>query len=451
MHTHEKKILFYTDIPRSFRTTYIGYLFELTQRHPVVLLCEQLDTYTEEILRDKTLFPKLHKVIPLYQHTKTDLNLLKKHLYFAKYARNIIKEYTPDIIFSTDYTIFGSYLRRYARKYGITTLAAIGPAFEDAYENADYRALLSGYRRIRISLPLQLKLWYGKIRRVIAHSIYYHLLPIMAGHRPFIGTPSCIYEDDRRFSKGADYYIVFSKTHYERLLNYGLPEKKLLLLAHPLDGPGQVLFEKTYLTKAREAHVGLVQKIIVFMWSEPEISFTKKPYHPILKEKMIAHRVSLLKIIVDALPTWRIIIKPHPIILTNPDRIKTLRALMQSISNLIDIGDPAISAEYFIELGDVIIGVPPPSTSIFTATLQCRNKPILFINLYDEILGDSYSEFPGVDYITKTKKLTQTLTSIYNGTYDNRIRYKTTDYRFTSIVEVLNYISHISFIQHEHS
>ncbi len=438
MHTPEKTILFYTDIPRSFRTTYIGYLFELTQAHSVVLLCEELDEYTDEILQDKTLFPKLHKIIPIYEHTKINMSLFRKHKYFAKLAQSIIKKYAPYIIFSTDYTVFGSYLRRYAHKYGIITLAAIGPAFEDSIENADYRALLSGYRRIRTSLPLQLKLWYGRIRRIIAHSVYYHLFPIMAGHYPFIGTPSCIYEDDRRFNKGADYYIVFSKIHYNRLICYGIHAKKLLLLAHPLDGPGRSLFEKTYLTKAQKSRVSLARKTLIFMWPEPKVSFTKKPYRLIPKEKMVAYRISLLKIIANALPAWRIILKPHPIMLADPDCIKKLRISMQSISHIINIVNPAIPAEYFIELCDAIVNVPPPSTTTFTSTLQCKNKPILFINLHNEILGDSYSNFQGVKYITNEQTLVHTLESINNGTYVNTIRVTPTNYHFISIIDALD-------------
>jgi len=59
-----KKIIFYTSTPRNFRTTLIGYLYEICQVYPVILLCEELDFETEEILRNKELFPKLEKIIP---------------------------------------------------------------------------------------------------------------------------------------------------------------------------------------------------------------------------------------------------------------------------------------------------------------------------------------------------------------------------------------------------
>ncbi|MBI2038653.1 MAG: DegT/DnrJ/EryC1/StrS family aminotransferase, partial [Candidatus Nealsonbacteria bacterium] len=59
-------ILFYTSIPRSFRTTLIGHLYKLASEYPVVLLSEDLDEFTEEIVKNKKLFPKLEAIIPVH-------------------------------------------------------------------------------------------------------------------------------------------------------------------------------------------------------------------------------------------------------------------------------------------------------------------------------------------------------------------------------------------------
>ncbi len=49
--------------PQAFRATFIGYLYEIAQKHKVVLLIDDIDSYTKKILCDKNLFPGLEKII----------------------------------------------------------------------------------------------------------------------------------------------------------------------------------------------------------------------------------------------------------------------------------------------------------------------------------------------------------------------------------------------------
>ena len=45
------KVLFYTNTLRAFRSNLIGYLYEICQLYPVILLSEKLDPKTEKIIK----------------------------------------------------------------------------------------------------------------------------------------------------------------------------------------------------------------------------------------------------------------------------------------------------------------------------------------------------------------------------------------------------------------
>ena len=74
-----KKVIFYTSIPRLFRTTLIGHLYEIAQVYPVILLSEKLDSETERALKNKDLFPKLEKIIPVQQYRKERATFWNKY------------------------------------------------------------------------------------------------------------------------------------------------------------------------------------------------------------------------------------------------------------------------------------------------------------------------------------------------------------------------------------
>ena len=110
-------LLFYTSVPRSFRTTLIGHLYKLASVYPVVLLSEDLDQFTEEIVKNKKLFPKLEEIIPIHQHTGEKRSLLAKNKELATIAREVIEKYRPRIVITAnDLYLFEMYLFREAGK-----------------------------------------------------------------------------------------------------------------------------------------------------------------------------------------------------------------------------------------------------------------------------------------------------------------------------------------------
>ena len=54
--TEPKRILFYTLTPRQFRATLAGYLFEICQEWPTILVSEKLDKESENSFKNKKFF-----------------------------------------------------------------------------------------------------------------------------------------------------------------------------------------------------------------------------------------------------------------------------------------------------------------------------------------------------------------------------------------------------------
>ena len=84
------KVLFYTGISRAFRTTSIAHLYEISQVFPVVLLSEKLDQETVEILKNKTLFPKIEEIVPVNLF-KMEKNLFSENIHVYKLAKRIVR------------------------------------------------------------------------------------------------------------------------------------------------------------------------------------------------------------------------------------------------------------------------------------------------------------------------------------------------------------------------
>lgn len=437
------KVLFYTSILRSFRSTLIGYLYEISQTYPVVLLSEELDQHTQKIIKNKKLFPKLEKIVQVRQYgrEKTNpLNLIARHRYFSKLAENLILENKPDIVFATGADIFASYLRRFAKKVNAITVAGTGPFFISRPEAIKtFRDLLSAYTRFPAFLPKSIKILCSKLRRYSAHFFYYYISPTLAGQKPFFKEPSMILQDVGNI-RGADYYFVFLKTDYDVLVkNNRASAKKVFILAHPLQGRGKEVLEKLYFSQARNKYKNN-GKILTVMWPEIQIGFRKSNFALIFKEEIRENRIKTVSLITQILKRWKIFIKPHPMVKDIPGQLQEIARDLEPISNQIKVTDPSDSAEEYIERSDVIVGIPPASYSIFTASLQCPRKPILSLDLNQEFLGDAYKNLDGVEYIDNEKKLIHILELIRNGKYRKKIKTKSKTEGFTSAAKALEWI-----------
>lgn len=432
-------ILFYSDIARLFRSTLIGYLYEISQLYPVVLLSEELDPETQKLIENKKLFPKLNKIIKVHQFTGPKMNLVAKNKHLYKLARDVVQDYQPNIVIATGNYFFESYLRRFANEIGAVTISGVGPILiKDLNKFQKYRLLLSA-TKMNSFLPLSIRLWLARTKKSLGHILYYWILPLLIGQKPFIGEPSQILWDFSRW-RGADYYFVFSKRDKNTLARRGVPLNKLKIITHPIGGKSGEFFKETYFSAALKKHKNNTKKITIF-WPMELMGFRKDDYSLVSKEEKQKCNRKILDIISKSLKGWKIFIKPHPMFKNNPAQFQEVIQTVDSVTGDIKITDPSEPADEYIEISDVIVNLPLVSTTLFTASLQCPQKPILSLDLKQEVLADFYMDSNMVDYIDEEKKLAQTLHSIQKGQYQKRLTSRLNQEEFVGIVDFIKQLN----------
>jgi len=434
------KALFTTGLPRTFRASNIAHLYEVSQVYPVVLLSEKLDPETEKILHDKALFPKLEKIIPYRQFTGEKTNLFSplKNYYYYKLAKEIIEKYKPDILIAGDTHLFQLYLSRFAKKIKpILHISIQGGLTGDMRQISLSSYLTNAYLKMPLPLPLGIKFFFTKCKKYLGHFLYFWILPLTVGEAPFRVKASFILRKGDDGMNAADFSIVYSKRYYTSALKNGVPAEKLYILPHPLARKTtREFFGKTFFTSAKPQKID--KKIATLMYSEQEIGFRRKDHSLISKKKMRETRLEIINLIVQILKEWKIFIKPHP----ETSNIKELKKTLEAISNNATVTKPSEPVDRYIEKSKVIIGVPPASTTLWTASLRCPDKIILSLDLYHELLGDTYKDFNGIEYIDNKEKFINLLKEIRDNRFQKK-RYKAKSKlelnEFSNLVGALEY------------
>jgi hypothetical protein len=409
------KILFYTGTPRMFRTTLIGHLHIITQQYPTILLHEELDPETNKIIRSKELFPKLESLIPIYQFEFYKKNIFKFNKYLFNSAKNAIANFNPNIVItSSDVdSIFELYLMRFAKKNKSLKISISGTiSTAEMKYMAKWFDLINVYSRTPSFLPFFFRQFLINIRKYLGHIIFFYILPLSVGQFPFLGNTSFILHIGHSGMRDSDYHIVFSRREYEFYAKDGVPENKIYIIAHPLKYRKGSIFEIGYFNKLRT--LKNKSKIILVMLPAEKIGFNKSDLSLISQEKRFKLRLEIVRIINEVFKIYKILIKPHPII----ENINYIKKDFESISPNIEVLDPQLPIDKYIELADVIIDMPrSTSTSIFTASLQCPQKPILSLDFDHEFLGDSYKNFPCIEYFDNKSQFIKILELIRDNKY----------------------------------
>ncbi|MFH1894752.1 MAG: hypothetical protein ABH813_02525 [Patescibacteria group bacterium] len=432
-------VLFYTSIPRAFQTTLIGNLYEICQVYPTILLSEELNPETERILQKKELFPKLEKIVPVRAHTGEKNSPFFKNCYLYNLAKKIIKEYKPDVVVTaSDMYPFEMYLMRFSKRIKALNIAIQPLNAVDSEAIGKWVDLTNSYLRFPSFLPLRLRFFLVKCRKYFGQFLYYWLLPVTVGEKPFLGKSSYILRKGNSGMRDADYQIVFSERDYNIFIKDGVPAEKLYILNHPLSRETKNFFEKAYLNKFKKVKEG--KNIFCLMLpGEIELGFERSNFSLISREEREIKWVRIIKLISHIFPEWIICIKPHP----DTRKIDKLKEKFELISENIKVADIQDSADKYIEMGDVIIGLPlSVSTVLFTASLQCPEKPIISLDFHQEILGDYYRDFKGIEYIDNEDKFINILKSIRDNKYQKEYKWfrgKTTaEKEFSNSIEMIN-------------
>lgn len=431
-----KKILFYTSKNFIFRSGIIGYLYEISQVYPVILLSEELDTETDELIRDKKLFPKLEEIIPARQYSGEKMNLYSRNKYLCCLAKDVILKYRPDILMtaSDTHSLFDLYLMRFAKKTKAIKIAIQSSNVGNNVIVKKYIDLENANIRFPQFLPLWFRIFLMNLRKYAGHFLYYWLLPMAVGEKPFFGKIGHILWMGCSGRKDADYQTVFSKRDYNIYIEDGVPAKKLYIVSHPLMGKAKDFFRETFLKPAEKIKTG--ENILTFVWPAEEIGFRRVNYSLISKEENKIIRKEIVSLAAKILNNWKIFLKPHPDITD----LTEIKKNFQSLSNSIEITNQSEPVDKYLEMSNVIVGIPPASTSIFTAFLQYPEKPLLTIDFSKEVFGDSYKDFDGIEYIDNREKFIEILELIRDDKYQKKYEVIPQSESFSSIVDFLEFV-----------
>jgi len=443
------KILLYTGNPRAFRTTSIGYLYEIAAKYPVFVVSEKLDSETEGILQDKKLFPGVEEIIPISQFTGERMSLFSKNKYLYRLAGNIIKQYRPDIIISPSdtHSLFELYLMRFAKRKNILKITIQVDNIGDTEESAERIDLTNSYLKFPSFLPFWLRFFLVKCRKYFGHFLYYWIFPIMVGEKPFFGKSSHILRKGISGMRDADYQIAFSERDYNVYFKNGVPDEKLYILAHPLSLQNTAIFEKFQKADQGEKNKKDAKVISLILPNILEFGFRKADHSLITYKEREEVWNKIIKSIQKILPGYQIYVKPHPAI----ENIDHLRKILEQSSKNIKIADPQEPADKYIEISDIIIGLPlSVSTVLFTASLQCPEKPILSLDFFQEMIGDNYKNFDGIEYIDNEGNFIETLTLIRDNQFQKKYQKNTEEKaiekskKFSNAVEMLERLFYIN-------
>jgi hypothetical protein len=435
-------VLFYVGNTFGFRSLPIWHVFEVAQVYPVILLSDELDSETEKILREKNFFPKLKEII-LIKHASNSLDLMienNKALY--KTAKDVILQYKPDVVVSGGVVYpFPLYLRRIARRKGILNISTFSPRIFSSKEIGTWVTLSSAYlKKIRL-LPFFIILFWEKLRKQLGHFLYYWVLPITVGELPFRKEPGCILFGNLT-GKSSDYYISFSKRDFNLALSEGMPLGKLYNLSNPYP-PAYVkirkFLKKRFILNNKEK-IRDKKKILTIMWPHSQIGIKKEDFSFIPENEIKKKRIRIIGLICGVLKDWKVFIKPHPE--AKVQECLDVKKSFETISDNIEVVDRSEWADAYTEISDVVIGLPPTSITLYTASIICPEKPILSLDFDGDLLGDGYKNFPGVEYINKEKKLIDVLRKVRDGKYHKNFQKKEhpKDKNFPSFIELLDFL-----------
>lgn len=429
------KVLFYTSIPRSFRTTLIGHLYEICQKYPTVLLAEELPPDVKKILEDRSLFPNLKDIIPVNQYTGPKETWLKKHHRLRLLAKKVISDYQPSLVITAnDLYPFEMYLFRHAKRIDAINVCIQPGMMIKSTIVKKWIDLTNAYTRIPRFIPLFLKRWLIYLRKYSGYLLYHWLAPLLVGEAPFPGKRSIILGTTASGARAADYQVVFSKRDYNIHLEEGVPKEKLVVLAHPITREPKKIFDILLQTPGDTAK-RRNKTACLMLPSEISVGFRRENLSLISQRQYRRIWLEIIESISASLPAWDIYVKPHP---SGVD-LTSIQKELEKVSKKIQLASPREPAEKYIGIADIIIGLPPSaSTTLFIASLQRPDLPIISVDTERELLGDYYKDFPGIDYVATKDEMEKKLKLVASGKYKKRAPQLTKE-GFKNTIEFVHY------------
>lgn len=403
----EPVVLIYSSASRLFRTTYIGYVYEIAQKYNTILISEKLDAESKQALAKKKIFPKLKKIIPSSQYSQKDNTLYGYNRKYSAVAKAIIKNNKPTVvIIDSIINPFERYLARYAKEDGakILSLQAGFQSLPFSEETKRNELLLrdqkSSSKHMLIISKINRNMF--KLNKHITQITEYWILPLIFRTYPFL-YKKLFNLNQFSWVREFDFTTFFSQREADAEEKLGRPKKQILTLQHPLKR------KKTHqiMNDIYKYHTVNKENAITIMVDVNTYGHTKKDLSLIPQERYMSGRMEVVKqIVLDSEHNTDIYIKPHPV--SSPEFLQYLHKNLQPISPRIKIVNPHESADIYIKKSKIIIGFPPPSTTLYISSFD-KSKIVLFVDMFHELLGEVYKSYPGIVYIDKLNQLTKAL------------------------------------------
>lgn len=411
------KILFYPHSTRAFSSSLIGHLAELSRDFSVVLLTESLPASITRLLENRTLFPKLVRVENIPRPGLSVLDLVRNNRAWYQLAQRLVEEVSPQIVVTENdmSSLLDMYLLRAAKKRGAFCLTIQGMMDVEDAKTRKLIQLLNIYRGHAAPGPW-LRLWRTvlfHIRKRLGHYLAHYLLPCFAGTRALQGNSSYVLNKGASGMRDSDLTLVPTIHAWRAHTASGVPEAKLALLPHPLTRVSQRLYFDGIKATGLPTRIASRPSVLVLLSWIP-IGFRSRDYSLIDRECRRQTRLEILRLVRQILPSWQILVKPHP----DWGSSEEVRHYLAEVSSGITLLDPAVPVEPYLNACNAILDLPiSQTTTLFTAACAFPKKPIISANVDDEFYGNSYRGFPGVDYVASMAELKKLLQEIANANY----------------------------------
>jgi hypothetical protein len=402
-------VLMYSHSPRAFASALVGHLYELCGSSRVTLLTEPLPPPYSRVIARPGLFPGLQEIVVVPGMGYSVRAMLTNSRIWFRLIERTLDRVSPDIVVGENDNsgLFDMYLMREARRRGIPTISfqAMGQGqFPENQQVIEARHVAKQARRYLPSTLLRIKY---RIRRRLGHTLVHHLIPIATAQRPLLGGSSYVLMSGAPGMRDSDLHVTQSRSQFEVCAASGTPREKLAILDHPASRvPREAFFPQSVSPVPQGPDRKPFALVLI---GAVAAGIHRVSGSVILPKTRLETRKRVLELLMTELPGWNICIKAHPMVGTK----SSLKPYLPKEGTGMVILDPKEPAEFFLPRCSLVIDLPPGwSSALATAAAARPRTPVISADLDEDVLGDIYANWPGVEYVGRTKVLRNLLQKI---------------------------------------
>ena len=379
--------LFYTGQARAFHTGMKPAFYKFCGKVNTIFLTEPLFDEDEKEISDNDCYP-------VNQYKKE--NLFIKNWRLKRLAKKLVYKYKPKLIVATSdmHSLFEMYLMRYGKQIGAKNVAVQWSLIVGSTTMANWVDEMNAHQRFPQWIPFDVRMLLAGLRKYAGHFLYYWILPILAGEKPFLGRSSYILRVGCSGMRDSDIQTVFDNVFGMVFMMNGVPREKL---AHfnPFEEKPKPFIDTKILT--------------CIIPSENQGGIDRDTNGFIDSRARLNGWIDILLTIKDMANNWKIYISLHPETIGR----EVLIDMIQGLSKRFVFIDKSIPIENVITRSSVIVGFPPSfSTVLYKTSIEYPSKKIISLDPLGEKMGDYYKDFTGIRYIDNLEELKEELNKL---------------------------------------